>query len=54
MGSFVAISFGETVAGPLAIYFGGRNVHLVSAMVVVIATIAASMVPAIRLLDNSS
>ena len=54
MGSFVAISVGEPVAGPLAINFGGRNVLLVSAMAVVIATIAASMIPAIRLLDNSS
>ncbi|RJT42294.1 MFS transporter [Rahnella woolbedingensis] len=54
VGSFVAIPFGELVAGPLAIHFGSSNVLLVSAMAVVIATIAASMVPAIRLLDNSS
>ncbi len=54
VGSFVAIPFGELVAGPLAIHFGSSNVLLVSAMAVVIATIVASMVPAIRLLDNSS
>ncbi|MEA9389794.1 MFS transporter [Acerihabitans sp. TG2] len=54
VGSFVAIPFGELVAGPLAIAYGSSHVLLVSAMAVVIATLGASLVPAIRQLDNSS
>lgn len=54
VGSFVAIPFGELVAGPLAIHYGSSNVLLVSAMAVVIATLGTCLVPAIRQLDNSS
>ncbi|WP_222890159.1 MFS transporter [Enterobacter sp. C2] len=54
VGSFVAIPFGELVAGPLAIQYGSTNVLLVSAMAVVVATFGACLVPAIRRLDNSA
>jgi len=53
VGSFVAIPFGELVAGPLAIHFGMSNVLLISALAVVIVTIGVSLVPAIRKLDNT-
>lgn len=53
VGSFVAIPFGELVAGPLAMRYGSSNVLMVSAVAVVIATVCASLVPAIRRLDNS-
>lgn len=53
VGSFVAIPFGELVAGPLAMHYGNSNVLLVSAIAVVLATIGASLVPSIRRLDNS-
>ena len=53
VGSFVAIPFGELVAGPLAMRYGNSNVLMVSAVAVVIATVCASLVPAIRRLDNS-
>ncbi len=54
VGSFVAIPFGELIAGPLAIEYGTSNVLLVSAVAVVIATAGASMVPAIRRLESGS
>lgn len=54
VGSFVAIPFGELVAGPLAMHYGSSNVLLVSALAVVIATLGASLVPAIRRLDNAA
>lgn len=54
VGSFVAIPFGELVAGPLATHYGLSNVLLVSAVAVVIVTVPVSLVPAIRRLDNSS
>lgn len=54
VGSFVAIPFGELVAGPLATHYGLSNVLLVSAIAVVIVTVPVSLVPAIRRLDNSS
>ncbi len=54
VGSFVAIPFGELIAGPLALHYGSSNVLLVSAVAVVIATLAAGLVPAIRQLDNAS
>lgn len=54
MGSFVAIPVGELAAGPLALHFGSGNVLLASAVAVVLATLAASLVPAIRQLDNSA
>jgi MFS family permease len=53
VGSFVAIPFGELVAGPLAIHYGMSNVLLISALAVVIVTIGVSLVPAIRELDNA-
>lgn len=53
LGSFVAIPVGELAAGPLAMHYGNTRVLVVSAVVVVIATVAASFVPAIRRLDNS-
>ncbi|MEB6380107.1 MFS transporter [Leclercia adecarboxylata] len=54
VGSFVAIPFGELIAGPLAIQYGTSNVLLVSAFAVLLATAGASLVPAIRRLDNAS
>lgn len=54
VGSFVAIPFGELVAGPLAMRYGSSNVLMVAAVAVVIATVCASLVPAIRRLDNSA
>ena len=53
LGSFVAIPIGELAAGPLAMHFGSTRVLLVSALAVVLATVAASFTPAIRRLDNS-
>ncbi len=53
VGSCVAIPFGELGAGPLAMRYGSSNVLMVSAVAVVIATVCASLVPAIRRLDNS-
>ena len=54
VGSFVAIPCGELIAGPLANQYGTSNVLLVAACAVVLATVAASLVPAIRRLDNTS
>ena len=54
LGSFVAIPIGELAAGPLAMHFGSTRVLLVSALAVVLATVAASFTPAIRRLDNSA
>lgn len=54
VGSFVAIPFGELIAGPLAIQYGTSNVLLVSAVAVVIATAGACLVPAIRRLESGS
>lgn len=54
VGSFVAIPFGELVAGPLATLYGSSNVLLVSSIAVVIATVGACLVPAIRQLDNTA
>ncbi len=53
LGSFIAIPVGELAAGPLAMHYGTSGVLLVSAAAVVIATIAASLTPSIRKLDNS-
>lgn len=53
LGSFVVIPIGELAAGPLAMHYGNSRVLLVSALAVVIATVAASFTPAIRRLDNS-
>lgn len=53
MGSFVAIPVGELAAGPLALHYGSSKVLLVSAFAVVVATLGACLVPAIRQLDNS-
>ncbi|AVX40420.1 MFS transporter [Yersinia massiliensis] len=53
LGSFIAIPVGELAAGPLAMHYGTSGVLLVSAAAVVIATIAASLIPSIRKLDNS-
>jgi len=54
VGSFVAIPFGELIAGPLAMHYGSSNVLLVSALAVVLATFGVSFVPAIRQLHNAS
>lgn len=53
LGSFIAIPVGELAAGPLAIHYGNSNVLMASAGAVVIATFVASLIPAIRQLDNS-
>ena len=54
VGSFVAIPFGELVAGPLAARFGTSDVLLVAALAVVVATAGVGLVPAIRRLDNAA
>lgn len=54
VGSFIAIPFGELVAGPLAAQYGSHHVLQVAAMAVVIATAGVCLVPALRQLDNSS
>jgi MFS family permease len=54
VGSFVAIPFGELIAGPLAMHFGSSKVLLVSALAVVLATFGASLVPAIRQFHHTS
>lgn len=48
MGSFIAIPFGQLVAGPLATHFGMSAVLLMSALAVVMATACVGLVPAIR------
>lgn len=48
MGSFIAIPFGQLVAGPLATHFGMSAVLLMSALAVVIVTAGVGLVPAIR------
>ncbi|WP_432717206.1 MFS transporter [Pantoea agglomerans] len=48
MGSFIAIPFGQLVAGPLATHFGMSAVLLMSALAVVMATAGVGLVPAIR------
>jgi len=52
LGSFVAIPLGEIAAGPLAMHFGTGKVLLASTAAVLIATLAATLTPAIRRLDN--
>ena len=52
MGSFVAIPVGEIAAGPLAHHYGSAVVLLACAAVVVLATLAASMTPAVRHFSN--
>ncbi|MEX3020051.1 MFS transporter [Kluyvera sp. STS39-E] len=53
VGSFVAIPFGELVAGPMAAQYGSSHVLLVAAIAIVIATAGACLVPAIRQLENT-
>ncbi|WP_039055918.1 MFS transporter [Enterobacter sp. Bisph1] len=53
MGSFIAIPVGELAAGPLAMHYGTSKVLIASATAVVIASLVASLTPAIRRLDNS-
>lgn len=53
MGSFIAIPVGELAAGPLALHYGSESVLQACALAVLIATIGASLIPAIRQLDNS-
>ena len=48
MGSFIAIPFGQLVAGPLAAQYGIDRVLLMSALAVVIVTAAVGWVPALR------
>jgi len=48
VGSFVAIPFGQLVAGPLAAEYGTGNVLLMSALAVVVATAGVGLVPSIR------
>ena len=52
IGSFVAIPFGELIAGPAAIHFGSSGVLAVSAAAILLATLGASLVPATRRLDS--
>ncbi|WP_226570884.1 MFS transporter [Mangrovibacter yixingensis] len=54
VGSFVAIPFGELVAGPLAFHFGSSNVLFISAIAVLLATFCACLTPSIRKLDTTS
>lgn len=48
MGSFIAIPFGQLVAGPLAAQYGTEKVLLMSALAVVMVTAAVGWVPALR------
>lgn len=48
MGSFITIPLGELAAGPLAMHFGSQAVLLTCAIAVLVATLAACLVPAIR------
>ncbi|KAA5933011.1 MFS transporter [Pantoea sp. Bo_2] len=48
MGSFIAIPFGQLVAGPLAAKYDMSNVLLMSALAVIIATAGVGLVPAVR------
>lgn len=48
MGSFIAIPFGQLVAGPLTAQYGMSNVLMMSALAVIIATAGVGLVPAIR------
>ncbi|WP_426448411.1 MFS transporter [Siccibacter colletis] len=52
IGSFVAIPIGELAAGPLTAQFGIPRLLLACAAVVVIATLAAACIPAIRRHEN--
>ncbi|WNN47344.1 MFS transporter [Siccibacter colletis] len=52
IGSFVAIPIGELAAGPLTAQFGILRLLLACAAVVVIATLAAACIPAIRRHEN--
>lgn len=48
MGSFIAIPLGELAAGPLATKFGYTHVLLACALLVILATLAVCLVPAIQ------
>lgn len=54
MGSFIAIPIGELAAGPLSMHYGNSTVLLACAFAVVIATVATSLIPAIRRLNGTS
>lgn len=54
IGSFVAIPFGEFVAGPLVSHYGTSNVLLVSAMAVILIALGTCLIPSVRQLKNSS
>lgn len=52
MGSFITIPLGELAAGPLATRYGNTTVLLCCTAAVAMATVAASLVPAIRALKS--
>lgn len=52
MGSFIAIPVGELAAGPLALRYGNSSVLLACAVAVIVASVAASLVPSIRRLEQ--
>lgn len=52
MGSFIAIPVGELAAGPLALRYGNAHVLLACAIAVIVASVAASLVPSIRRLEQ--
>lgn len=52
MGSFIAIPVGELAAGPLALRYGNSDVLLACAVAVIVASVAASLVPSIRRLEQ--
>lgn len=52
MGSFIAIPIGELAAGPLVMLLGSKTVLAGCAVAVLIATVATSLVPAVRLLTQ--
>ena len=54
MGSFIAIPIGELAAGPLSMHYGNSTVLLACAFAVAIATVATSLIPAIRRLNGTS
>ena len=53
MGSFVAIPFGELIAGPAAAHFGSGAVLAASDAAILIASLGASLIPATRTLNNA-
>lgn len=52
MGSFIAIPVGELAADPLALRYGNAHVLLDCAIALIVVSVAASLVPSIRRLEQ--